>query len=65
MRGMLDALSSRFPDASSSVNPGPGAYGVPDSKIEEKKWSTLGGKVPLFERSKEERSLPLTVSLGI
>lgn len=56
-RGMLDALSPRFPSSDTNAIPGPGAYGVPDAKLEEKKWSQ-GGKVQLFERSKQPRSLP-------
>ncbi len=63
-RGMLDALSPRFADTSSNANPGPGAYGIPDSTIEEKKW-TQGGKVPLFERSMQPRSLPDVVMFEI
>ncbi len=61
-RGMLDALSSRFPSTDTNAIPGPGAYGVPDAKLEEKKWSQ-GGKVQLFERSKQPRSLPEVVSI--
>jgi hypothetical protein len=34
--------------------------GVPDEKIVEKYWSR-GGKVPLFERSNQPRSLPFVV----
>ena len=57
---MLDALSPRFTENDINPNPGPGAYGVPDSKIQERKWAQ-GGKVPLFERSKQPRSLPNVV----
>lgn len=56
-RGMLDAMSKRFPSENLNNQPGPGAYGIPDANIEAKKWEQ-GGKVPLFERSKESRSLP-------
>ena len=59
---MLDALSPRFPSTDNNAIPGPGAYGVPDAKIEEKKWSQ-GGKVQLFERSKQPRCLPDVVSI--
>jgi hypothetical protein len=39
---------------------GPGAYGVPDARLEEKR-KNKPGKVPLFERSKGPRSLPYVV----
>ena len=63
-RGMLDALSKRFQDDNINNNPGPGDYGVPDHKIQEKKWSQ-GGRVPLFERSKQSRSLPFVVCISL
>lgn len=55
-RGMLDQLSERF-SYKISDNPGPAEYGVPDAKLEERR-KNKPGKVPLFERSKEPRSLP-------
>lgn len=42
------------------IDQGPGAYGVPDEKLEEKR-KNKPGKVQLFERSKEPRDLPKTV----
>jgi hypothetical protein len=56
-RGMLNALSERFSNDYGNNNPGPGDYGIPDSKLEEKR-KNKPGKVALFERSKQERSLP-------
>lgn len=57
-RGMLDALSERFDSKFKESNvPGPGAYGVPDAIIEEKRKNKVGN-VPSFERSKGQRSLP-------
>ncbi|CAF1607811.1 unnamed protein product [Didymodactylos carnosus] len=57
-RGLLDQLTERFPKDSSDRAPPPGAYGIPDQKIVEKKWQQ-GSKIPSFQWRQGDRTLPL------
>ncbi|CAF0783377.1 unnamed protein product [Adineta ricciae] len=57
-RGALDQLTPRFPKENLNRAPPPGAYGIPDEKLQEKRWKQ-GSNVPSFDWSSGTRTLPL------
>ncbi|CAF1155872.1 unnamed protein product [Didymodactylos carnosus] len=57
-RGLLDQLTERFPKDIADKAPPPGAYGIPDQKIVEKRWQQ-GSNIPSFQWRQGDRTLPL------